>query len=258
MRSPDINPRRYPLRALLICALLLLPLLFSGCASTQVTDRHEYVTDKLPKPNHILVFSFISSPDDVQPDSAFAGMFGHHAAPPTPQQVALGKQIGKELGDEIVQAIRAMGLPAEHVYGTVRPQVNDIVIRGYILSMQEGSAGERIAIGFGAGTSELRAAVEGFQMTPNGLRRVGQGTVESGGSKTPGAAMGALTFLATRNPAGLIVSSGVKVYGEESGSSTIQGRVKATAKEIEDALRQRFIQQGWISATAPGGSRNRF
>jgi hypothetical protein len=36
------------------------------------------------------------------------------------------------------------------------------------------------------------------------------------------------------------------VYGEESGSSTIEGRVKQTVKEISDQLKTRFQQEGWI------------
>ena len=48
------------------------------------------------------------------------------------------------------------------------------------------------------------------------------------------------------NPAGLIVSTGMKVYGEESGKSKLTGRAKATAKEIADQLRPRFREQGWI------------
>jgi hypothetical protein len=54
-------------------------------------------------------------------------------------------------------------------------------------------------------------------------------------------------FAATpsNNPVGLIISSGMKVYGEESGSSTVEGRAKATAKEIAEVLKQRFQEQGW-------------
>ena len=38
----------------------------------------------------------------------------------------------------------------------------------------------------------------------------------------------------------------MKVYGEASGSSKIEGRAKQTAKEIADELKTRFQQQGWI------------
>ena len=51
-------------------------------------------------------------------------------------------------------------------------------------------------------------------------------------------------LIATDNPAGLISSSGAHIYGEESGSSTVSGK---SDKEIADALKQRFQQQGWTS-----------
>ena len=34
--------------------------------------------------------------------------------------------------------------------------MNDIVFKGYLASVQEGSAAQRVAIGFGSGASELR------------------------------------------------------------------------------------------------------
>jgi len=101
-------------------------------------------------------------------------------------------------------------------------------------------------VGFGSGGSELKTAVEGYQMTDRGLRKLGSGTVESGSGKTPGAVAPAAVAIATGNPLGLIVMGGMKVYGEASGSSGMEGRAKATAKEIADVLKTRFEQQGWI------------
>ena len=71
--------------------------------------------------------------------------------------------------------------------------------------------------------------------------------LKSGGSKTPGAVLGVVGLIASGNPAGLIVSSGMKIYGEESGSAKVEGRAKQTAKEIADQLKIRFQQQGWIA-----------
>jgi len=140
-----------------------------------------------------------------------------------------------------------MGLPAARGGAGMAPQINDIIIQGYLLSVQQGSAAERIVIGFGAGASELRTAVEGYQVTAQGPRKLGSGTVDSGGSKAPGEILGVAGLAATGNPAGLIISTGLKVYGEESGKSTVQGRAQQTAKEIADQLKVRFQQQGWIS-----------
>jgi hypothetical protein len=58
--------------------------------------------------------------------------------------------------------------------------------------------------------------------------------------------MPAAVAIASGNPVGLIVSSGMKIYGEESGRSKIEGRAKQTAQEIADQLKIRFRQQGWI------------
>ena len=139
-----------------------------------------------------------------------------------------------------------MGLPAERALASTKPQANDIVIRGYLMSVDEGSAAKRVTVGFGAGSSELRTAVEGFQVTPQGLRKIGSGSLDSSGNKTPGGAVGVVALAATGNPAGLIVSSGMKAYGEYSGSAKIEGRAKATAKEIAEKIKPRFQQQGWI------------
>ena len=39
----------------------------------------------------------------------------------------------------------------------------------------------------------------------------------------------------------------MKVYGEESGKSKVEGRAKDTAKEIADVLKKRFQEQGWVN-----------
>jgi hypothetical protein len=114
------------------------------------------------------------------------------------------------------------------------------------LSIQQGSEAKRLMIGFGRRASELTTAVEGFQMTPQGLRKLGSGTVQSAGSKTPRAAMPAAVAIASGNPVGLIVSGGMKIHGDASGSSKVEGRAKQTAKEIADQLKIRFQQEGWI------------
>jgi hypothetical protein len=93
----------------------------------------------------------------------------------------------------------------------------------------------------------LTTYVEGFQMTANGLRKLGSGTTDAKGAKGPGAGLGAAGWLITGSPVGLIASGGMKIYGEASGSATIEGRAKATAKEIAERLKIRFKEQGWIN-----------
>jgi hypothetical protein len=227
---------------------LIAALLLTGCASTKVSDQQELVTGQLPRPGTIWVYDFVATPSDVPPDSVLAGESDLDDTPQTSEQIAEGRKLGAEIGADLVKEIQAMGMPAMHAWPSTTPTVNDIVLRGYLLSIKEGSAAKRIVIGFGAGGSDLKTLVDGYQMTATGLRKLGSGTVNASGNKTPGAALGVATFLVTKNPAGLIISSSMKVYGQASGKDTIEGRATSTAKEIGDVLKKRFQEQGWIMA----------
>ena len=220
--------------------------LASSCASTKVTRKESLVGGYLPRPSQILVVDFAATAADVPADSALAKEFTVADVPQTPEQIQAGRELGAELAESLAAKIRAMGLPALRARPASKTRVNDLVIRGFLVSVDEGSAAKRVGIGFGAGASELHTVVESYQVTANGLRKLGSGKVESGGAKTPGAALGAATLVATANPVGLIVSGGMKVYGEKSGKSKLEGRAEATAQEIADAFRERFREQGWI------------
>jgi len=229
---------------IVMCLLALL--VIAGCASTKIDSRDELVTGKIPRPNTIWVHDFAATPSDVPDESALAGQDLEHSTPQTAKEIALGRQLGDEIAAQLIEQINGMGMSAERATAGTTPQINDLVIRGYLISFNQGSAEKRILIGFGSGASDLKVAVEGFQMTAQGLRKLGSGSTDAEGGKTPGADLGLVGLLATHNPAGLIISSGMKIYGEESGSSTVKGRAKQTAKEIADVLKKRFQEQGWI------------
>ncbi|MGB7971319.1 MAG: DUF4410 domain-containing protein [Candidatus Deferrimicrobiaceae bacterium] len=246
MKSDETRSALWRTLAIIVTGLFGM-VVVAGCASTKVTNREELVTGQLPRPAHIWVYNFAATPTDVPADSALAGKTSEHGTPQTAEHIAMGRKLGALVATELVDQIRSMGMPAEHVVTGTKPQINDLVIRGYIISFVEGDATKRVAIGFGSGSSDIKVAVEGFQVTDQGLRKLGGGSSDASGSKTPGGAMGAATLLATHNPLGLIVSTGTKVYGEKSGSSTVEGRAKQSAKEIADQLKKRFQEQGWIS-----------
>jgi hypothetical protein len=229
-----------------LTTLLLVLFLASGCASTQVSDRETYSAGKLPRPGRIIVYDFVTTPDGVAPDSALAGQTAAPATPPTAEQVELEKQVGMQIAEELAANIRAMGLSAVRASSQTVAEVNDIMIRGYLLSVEQGSQMKRVTLGFGSGASELKTLVEGYQMTASGPRKLGQGAVDAGGGKMPGGALGVAALLVTHNPLGLAVQAGVQGYGEYSGSAKIQGRAKQAAKEVAEQLKIRFKEEGWI------------
>ena len=232
-----------------IALIMLLPIVVftAGCASTKVVGKEDLVKgEKLPRPGAIWVYDFGTTSGEIPTNSALAGENLDGDTPPTVQQAELARELGYAIASRLSLEISQMGLSSRVGTRDSTPEVNDLVIHGYLLSVVEGSAGKRMVIGFGSGASELRTVVEVFQMTSNGLRKLGSGTIQSGSSKGPGGAVGLATFLATANPVGLIVSGSTKVAGEATGSATVQGRAKKTAEEIAKRLEIRFKNQGWI------------
>ncbi len=120
------------------------------------------------------------------------------------------------------------------------------MIIGYFESVDEGSAAKRVVLGFGSGAAEMTTEVEGYLMTDQGLRKLGSREIDAGGGKTPGVAVPLAVTIATANPIGLIVGGALKVGGELTGKSTIEGTADRTAKKIADELRLAFERQGWI------------
>lgn len=229
-----------------LAAILLVLFLTFGCASTKVSDRERYSAGKLPRPAQIIVYDFVTTPEGVASDSALSGQLAAPPTPPTAEQVELEKQLGMQIAEELAANIRAMGLSAARATSQTAAQENDIMIRGYLLSVDPGSQLKRVTLGFGSGSSELKTLVEGYQMTASGPRKLGQGSIDAAGGKMPGGALGVAALLVTHNPVGLAVQAGVQGYGEYTGSAKIQGRAKQTAKEISDQLKVRFQEEGWI------------
>ena len=234
-------------------ALLLALIVVTGCASSEVTKRQSYIGDeKLARPDRIIVYDFATTPADVPADSALSGHYEGHSAPQTQEEIETGRELAAQVAKELVTEIQRMGLPAVRAAGQPAPRVGDIVIRGYFVSIDEGGAGKRILIGFGSGAAELRTLVEGYQMTNQGLRPLGMRETEAGGGEMPGMLVPVAVMAATGSPVGLIVGGAAKLKGE-TGSETIEGAAKRTAKEVSNELQVAFDRQGWtqVAATNP-------
>lgn len=223
--------------------------LVAGCASTQVTNETPMTAPGLARPNQIWVYPFVAAASDMPSDSSLAGQVGAPSTPPTPEEIETGRKYGAMIAQELVKDIQNMGMPAIEAGPGSSPQVGDGVIRGYIVSTEGGGAknlAKRFVIGFGAGTTEMDTVVEGYLMTPQGLRKLGSGTLSSSGNKTPGLMVPAAVAIAASNPVGLIVVGGAKIYGAASGRTGLEGRAKATADAIAAQLKLRFQDRGWI------------
>jgi len=229
---------------LILC--LLTVFVVAACASTNVTQQTPMSSAGLARPNQIWVYDFVANFSDMPSDSSIGGEVGAPSTASTADQIDEGRQYGALIAQQLVADINAMGLSAVQASRGSSPQVGDAVIRGYLVSVQSGSAVQRFVIGFGAGSSEMDTVVEGYVVTQQGWRKLGSGTLSSSGNKTPGMVVPAAVTIASGNPIGLIVVGGLKLMGETSGRSGLEGRANATADEIAAQLRIRFQDRGWI------------
>ena len=164
-----------------VIGLLFGLAMLAGCASTQVTQQTPLTAPGLARPNQIWVYDFVAASSDMPADSSLAGQVGAPSTPPTPEEIETGRKYGAMIAQQLVIDIQGMGMPAIEAGPGSSPQIGDGVIRGYIVSTEGGGAGnmvKRMVIGFGAGTAEMDTVVEGYVMTPQGLRKLGSGTLD--------------------------------------------------------------------------------
>ncbi len=226
---------------------ILGSLLASGCSSSRISTREtDLGRQKLARPGRIIIYDFAATRSDLPTWSAAATKYIDPLTPASPETLAIGRELGAQVAAQLVADIQEMGMPAVRAAGQPAPQINDVVLIGYFGSVDQGSAAQRVVLGFGEGEAELRTAVEAHVMTDRGLRLLGSGNVDSQGGKTPGVIVPIVVTAATANPVGLIIGGGLKAKGELTGDSTIEGSAKRTAKEIADELRTKFKEQGWI------------
>jgi Domain of unknown function (DUF4410) len=231
-----------PLSRAMSCLLAFF--MMAGCASTEVAEQQHYEGEKLARPDRIIVHDFTANPAEVPPESAFAAELA--GTPPPTEQLEVGRRLGARVAKELVAELRRMRLPAVPAAGGPPPRPDDIVLRGYFVSVHEGRAGRCVLVGFGAGAAELTTAVEAYQVTAEGLRPLGRGEIRSEGGKLPGMDLPVAVVAATANPIGLGAGGTAQATGEATGSETIEGAGERTAKELAAQLRTAAQQQGWI------------
>ncbi len=214
---------------------------FTGCASDEARDTGLNMNVKATRPGRILVHDFAATVEDVSIEAPLAARLATRSVA-TPEQITMERQLCADMSGRLIQAIREMGLPAEHARAGVMPQMNDVVIRGYLVSLHETNALKRFTIGLESGATEVTAAVESFQVTPQGY-----GRSLGSGAGTPAEKALADAVGADANPAGYIVVNGMKGVDDANSRTKIEGWGRQAVTEIADRLKVRFQEQGWIN-----------
>jgi hypothetical protein len=225
-------------------ALIVLALLSGlSCASAGIDSmQHEGANRTLPLPPVFLVYDFAVSPGD-----ALADNYGHHYAAPqaSSSDDTKAKQLAASLSRQLVDQLNKKGVNARGAADTENPPLNAIVLRGHFVTIDEGNRIARMVIGFGAGATELRVAVQVYQAEESGLRRLAQAEASAAGNKMPGMAapvgVGALAGNAARSAA---ISGGMNVVQEVTGG--LDSDAGNLAKKLAERAASFYKRQGWL------------
>ena len=221
-------------------------MLLGGCATSEIQHRESYAAhERLPRPGRIIVYKIKATETEVPATSALTGHYGPSTTPLTPEEIAIGRQLGQQVADRLVRNILDLGMPAQQAGNGPPAQIGDLVLTGQFITIDEGDRTKRVTVGFGKGSAELTTHIEGYLVTDDGLRLLGRRQLGAEGGRKPGMVLPVGASILTRSPVGLIVGSAVNV-DKEMDSETLEGAAQRTADEIAEELEHIFRAQGWI------------
>jgi Domain of unknown function (DUF4410) len=232
----------------------LLSLFLVGC-STRVVNTGTFVptadSSPLPRPQRVIIADFAAEPADVRLDQGIGPRVlrqidGGTSAAESDEALA---SVRSAVSDALVESVRKMGLPAER--GTVRsaPGELQILVQGQLERINEGNRTRRLAIGFGAGKSDVRAAVQVYYIRPNMPPQLLQTyDADANSGRKPG--MAAAGASAAGGNLGLGAFSAVTGVHSEGTNAGVAAEGEHLANRVAYNLGQFFKQRGWIPASA--------
>jgi len=243
-------------RALIYSIVGAMLLAVPACAPTSVVTTGE-VSGQMPRPDRILVYDFAVSPDEVKLDSglgadvkAYLSQYDSGTSR-TAEEIQIGHSVANALADELVKQIQAGGLPAERASGAPAAGGNVLMIKGQLLSIDEGNRTERVVIGLGAGRTDVQANVQIYELTHGGTHELEsmEGNAKSGYKPGMAETMGA-GAVAGHLLVSALVSGGLTAVSETVGA-TVDADGQRLAKDVAKNLELYFVSQGWLPPAPP-------
>jgi hypothetical protein len=223
-----------------------------SCGHASVEIQQVYHGQALPRPAIILVRDFVVAPTDVELDSGRIARLRRilSGSNDAQQQTAAAQSVVDALSNSLVEEIDKMGLTAQRVAANTdigTPQTAAL-IDGNVLSIDEGNRAKRVAIGFGAGASEVKASVALSYLAPQtAARQLAQFHAEGSSGYAPGMLATGGASAAVGAGSTLAVSGGTQALRETNGA-TVSSDADNISKKIADQLKPIFIAQGWLAA----------
>jgi hypothetical protein len=245
MTQAGIATRRTALAAWTVGAAALL----SGCR-TQVTTTGTYVAPSaaggpvLARPRRVLVQDFTVDWRTIQLDQGVAARLQRQTSGGNPNvtRVQLARSVQDAISDGIVDDLLKAGMAAERAPLDAQPGPGDLLVTGQITRVSEGNRTRRVAIGFGAGASEVFANVQLLQGAPRGEPMLLQTyDAESNSGRAPGMGAGAAAGAAST-----AIGAAGHAYAE-AGRTGVAAEGAELGDRVAHNLGVFFAQQGWIA-----------
>jgi len=224
----------------------------AGCGPTSVQSTSGTAYTGLSRPERILVYDFAVTPDEVKLDQGISAEVMRYvsnggASARTADEIKIGHAVANVIANELVQKLRGYGLPTERALGWPTRTGSTLMVKGQLLSIDEGNRTERVLIGLGTGRTSVQANVQLYDLTPEGMRTIDTLRADAKSGYKPGMAL----MMGAGGLAGTLVTtavvSSVTTAGSELSWSTVDADGKRLANNVAKSLGQFFVTQGWIA-----------
>jgi hypothetical protein len=230
-----------PIAGVLILGLIAVGM---GCASAGVTSVvRPAAGSMIQRPGVLLVYDFAVGANDVMIDTLGAQFMSEGEDLTEKEQTA--RAAANAFSVALVEQLQKDGINAKRAERGDIPPLHALVLKGQFITIDEGSRFKRMVIGFGAGSSELRARVQAYQATESGLRRIAEAEAEATGSKMPGMAIPVAGGAAMGSAAtSAMISGGMNIAKETRGA--MNPDAERMAKKIAERAKAFYVRQGWL------------
>jgi hypothetical protein len=230
---------------------MTIGLITAGCGPTSVQSTSGTAYTGLPRPERILVYDFAATPDEVKLDQGISAEIMRYvsadgASARSAEEIKIGHAVANAISSELVQKLRNYGFVTERALGWPSRSGSTLLVKGQLLSIDEGNRTERVLIGLGTGRTSVQANVQLYDLTPQGMRTIDTLRADAKSGYKPGMAlMMGVGGLAGNLVTSAVVSS-VTTAGSELSWSTVDADGKRLANNVARSLGQFFVTQGWI------------
>ncbi len=217
-------------------SLILVVALAAGCAQVNTDGIRRYRGRRLPTPIAVVVYDFEPTGASIGLDTGRNVDTGNSTA--SKENLVDRRKAGRALADLVAEELESRGILTSRKSGPIGVPTGSMAIGGQIVTIDEGSRGKRVFIGFGSGKSKLTSAAQLYANTENGPTVVWeyQNTAASGSkpgilTTLPiGAAIQGVTLLL------LVINGGLATTSEFSATST--ANAKRMGKELAEAVEE--------------------